>query len=94
MSRRGVEMVLERALPLVAPDARVTDVDEFLLMIREGYERDIEDLGDFIIDDVSPRQKLSAIKARMDARGRCLELLIDFGYVSRRGATEPVGYMR
>src|SRR5205823_7848555 len=86
MSRRGVEAVLERLLPLRMPDTQTTDVDELLMVIREGYERDIEDLGDFIVDDVSPRQKLSAIKARMEARGRCLDLLAEFGFVTRTEA--------
>ena len=88
MSRRGVEMVLERALPLRPSSIPTTDAEELLLIIAEGYASDIEDLGDFLVEEASPRQWLSAIKARMAARERYLALLVEFGFVSRGAANE------
>ena len=85
MSRRGVEAVLERSLPLRMPGTQPTDVDELLLLIADGYQQDLDDLGDLITEDSTQTQKLRAIRARMEVRGRYLEMLAEFGLTSRAG---------
>jgi hypothetical protein len=91
MSRRGVEGVLERARSTLSNKDPGDELERLLLLIADGYQEDLNDLGDFIAESSSPRQTLSAIKARMEARERCSDLLAEFSFISKRDREPPAG---
>lgn len=65
-------------------DLRNKRMDEFVLVMAEGYLEDIDRLTDIIQRSTHATAVVGAIKARQEARQKYIDLLADFGFITRK----------
>lgn len=65
-------------------ELRTQRMDEFILLMAEGYLEDIDRLSDIISRSSHVAAVVGAIKARQEARQKYVDLLADFGFIARK----------
>ena len=79
-----VKNVVARYFSRKEQDLRSQRMDEFILLMAEGYLEDIDRLSDIISRSSHVAAVVGAIKARQEARQKYVDLLADFGFIARK----------
>lgn len=95
VTERTVYNVVKDWYAKYAERIKQEDMDQFVLMLADGYLEDIDKLSD-VIDQASSRgfapAIVGAIKARQDARQKYVDILVDFGFLRRRAVEIDVNH--
>lgn len=83
VSKTVVDLVVRNWYQTRAGQLRSESLDQFALLMAEGYLEDIDKLTEVIISTRHPTALIGAIKARQEARQKYIDLLIDVGYLQR-----------
>ena len=89
VTRRTVENVVKNWYEKHAKELKELDLDEFVLMLADGYLEDIDRLTDIIAAWSGQRAPMglavmSAIKIRQETRQKYIDLLAEFGFLKRK----------
>lgn len=84
VTRRTVENVVHNYFSHKEKELRNQRMDEFVLLMAEGYLEDIDRLTDIIQRSTHSAAVVGAIKARQEARVKYIDLLADFGFINRK----------
>lgn len=79
-----VTKVVNRYFSRKEAELRTQRMDEFILLMAEGYLEDIDRLSDIISRSSHVAAVVGAIKARQEARQKYVDLLADFGFIARK----------
>lgn len=84
VTTQTVTKVVTRYFSRKEQDLRSQRMDEFILLMAEGYLEDIDRLSDIISRSSHVAAIVGAIKARQEARQKYVDLLADFGFIARK----------
>lgn len=84
VTKRTVQRVVENYWKLRRIELDQQDMDNFVLLIAEGYLEDIDRLTDIVRSSSHVSAVVGAIKTRQEARQKYVDLLADFGFLKRR----------
>jgi hypothetical protein len=83
VTRTTVNGVIREYFERKEVELRTSRMDQFILLMAEGYLEDIDRLTDVIISTKNPSAVVSAIRARQEARQKYVDILADFGFITR-----------
>jgi hypothetical protein len=84
IGKKTVDNVVKAYFSRVEGELRAQRMDEFILMMAEGYLEDMDRLSDVVARSTQSSAVVGAIRARQDAREKYVNLLADFGFINRK----------
>lgn len=84
VTKRTVQRIVENYWKQRRIELDQQDMDNFVLLMAEGYLEDIDRLTDLVRSSSHASAIVGAIKARQDARQKYVNLLADFGFLKRK----------
>lgn len=84
VTRATVDNVVKRWYAEYADKLRQEDMDQFVLLLADGYLEDIDKLTEIVQTTRHPNAIIGAIRARQEARQKYVDVLADFGFLSRK----------
>jgi len=84
VTRRTVDKTVQGYFKRAEIDIRNQSMDQFVLLMAEGYLEDIDRLTEVIANSRHAGGIVGAIRARQEARQKYVDLLADFGFLNRK----------
>jgi len=84
LSLNTVNAIISQYFKRKEQELRSQRMDEFILLMAEGYQEDMDRLSDVVNMSKNTSAVVGAIKARQEARQKYIDLLADFGFIVRK----------